>query len=927
GRVVAAINAGGPALTQDGINFSADTSFLGGSFTYTDGVSDPDEPAFNGTIYETERWGGGSGLAPVQYSIPVAPGSYTVELYFAEIIQSLAAGQRVFDVQIEGQSVLKNFDILAQTNGNASQPVVIKVPNTFSPNTFGAANAIDISFTGSVANAKVAGIVIRDATPVPPPTPFSGYGLFSLQTGLPDLVSLIVEKPSVNLDLKDKNAFQFVGTKPKDKPQDKKIGQFGTTGLEFGHGVAVDPNGNTYVTGTTSGSLFGPNQGSGDIWLAKYDKNGNQVKGLQFGSAGGDSVYQVVTDKAGNFYLAGSTGGSFVAGKQSTGGTDAWVAKYDPNGNLLWGRQIGEGSLSPTGEKLTLGFSTSGFGLQVDDNGNVYISGLSIKENPPPRALDFDVQDDSWVMKFDSNGKQQWFTQIKDPNQPAASPLATTPFFDESYDLAVDKNGNSYLVGWTQGLAKESDPGRDLLKYDAWLSKVDTNGKVVWTQQFGSTEEPGKTGLDFAWGVDTDSQGNIYVTGWTTGTVGSQNYGSYDVWLTKFTPTGTQVWAKQIGTKGDDGQFQSDIVIDAFDNIFVSGYTNNKLGSGSSDPAGNAWVGKFDTNGNNQWIQLLGVKDKADYATGLAVNNAGQVIVTGFTEGFLGTANNTGAQGAAVDAWVAQLAVKDGKLQNFIGNTGNVITISNPAPIASVDISNKLVTAAQLPNGDNVIKGTNVDYGSLLTNLAPAFDPRNSGSVPAALAKTLGNSFNSNTKVDYKGTDNDDVYFGGSADDKLSSGKGNDVLYGLAGNDKLDGGEGNDILHGGVGNDEVSGGKGNDIIYGVDFNSAKPGLAEIDTLKGDDGADLFVLGSAKQIYYLGNGKSDYALINDLKLDQGDKIQLSQYTASGSTASYSLQTDIAGLPKGTGIFANGDLIGIVKDVKGLSLSNKSVFTYV
>ncbi|MGA7936889.1 MAG: SBBP repeat-containing protein, partial [Kovacikia sp.] len=734
---------------------------------------------------------------------------------------------------------------------------------------------------------------------------FSGYALFSLQTGLPDLVSLIVEKPNVTLDLKDKY-FQFVGSKPQTKPQSQKVGQFGTTGLDFGYGVAADSKGNTFVAGSTSGSLFGPNKGSDDIWITKYDTKGNQVFALQLGSSGSDSVYGVVTDKDGNFYMAGGTSGSFVGPNQSGGGFDSWVAKYDSNGKLIWGRQVGQ--------SLTGGFSTAGFGLQVDGNGNVYLSGLAIKDNPPGSPLNFPVQDDSYVIKFDKNGNQQWFTQIKDPNQPSSSPLSQTPFFDECYDMAVDKNGNSYLTGWTQGLVKESDPGRDLLKYDAWLSKVDANGVIQWTQQFGSTD----LGVDFAWGVATDSKGNVYVTGWTTGTVGSQKFGSYDVWLTKFTPDGKQVWAKQIGTKGDDGQFLADIVIDASDNIFISGYTNDKLGSGSADPSKNAWVGKFDTNGNNQWIQLIGVKDKADYATRLAVNNSGQVIVTGFTEGFLGTSDNAGAQGAGVDAWVAQLAVKDGKLQNFVGNAGNLVSITNPTPVASIDISSRLVTADKLPNGDNRITtpGGAIDYGQLFASLAPTFDPRNPNSLPAALKNSgiLDSSMlNSTTKVKYSGTDKDDIYFGGSADDDLKGGKGVDVLYGRGGDDKLDGGDGNDILHGGTGNDEIKGGKGNDVIYGVDYNSPQPGLGEIDKLKGDDGADLFVLGDETRAYYVGKGKSDYALIDDFKLDQGDKIQL------GSTASYSLQTDIAGLPKGTGIFANGDLIGIVKDVKGLSLS--------
>jgi hypothetical protein len=720
---------------------------------------------------------------------------------------------------------------------------------------------------------------------------FSGYALFSLQTGLPDLVSLIVQKPSVTLDLKG-NYFKFVGNKPTDKPKDKKIGQFGTTGLDIGYGVASDSAGNLFVTGSTSGSLNGPSKGLSDVWLNKYDASGNQVLGLQLGSTAGDVSYNIVTDKDGNFYLVGSTGGSFVANQQSPRGSDAWVAKYDSTGKLLWGRQVGE--------SLTGGFATAGFGLQVDGGGNVYISGLAIKDNTKG-FLDFAVEDDSWVIKFDKDGNRQWFTQIKDPNQPSESPLSITPFFDESYDLALDKAGNSYLTGWTQGLVKESDPGRDLLKYDAWLSKVDTNGVIQWTQQFGSTDQ----GIDFAWATDTDSQGNIYVSGWTTGRVGSQNFGSYDVWLTKFNPDGQQLWAKQIGSSGDDGKFFGDLVIDDEDNIFLSGYTNGALGNvKTGDKTYNGWVGKFDTNGNNQWIQQIGIKDKTDYATRLAVNNAGQVIVTGFTEGFLGT-SSTQAQGAAVDAWIAQLSGTDGKLQKFSGNSGSVISISDPGPISTVDISNRLVTADKLPNGDNRINNTAVDYGRALSILTGAFDPRSPGSVPAALTELLGDSLNKTTKVDYKGTDRNDIYFGGSANDKLEGGKGDDTLYGRGGSDEINGG------------DEV------DILIGVDPGSALAGSGEIDKLKGEAGADLFVLGGADRAYYLGNGNKDYALIEDFKKDQGDKIQL-----HGNAGGYRLANDVKGLPKGTGIIstATDDLVGIVKDVKGLSLSDSTVFTF-
>lgn len=637
---------------------------------------------------------------------------------------------------------------------------------------------------------------------------FFGEAIFALQGGIPDLVGLVVSKPEVDLDLGD-DYFQFVGNKPETKPEEEKIGQLGTTGLDFGNGVAVDSTGNIYLTGSTSGPLFGNSRGFGDVWLSKYDSGANLIKGTQFGTSAGDVAYNVVTDKDGNYYLAGSTGGNLFGKDNPNSSSEAWVAKYQADGSLVWGRQVA----------LQGAFSTSGFGLQVDNGGNVYLSGLGIKENQNPEIFNFTVEDDSWVAKFNSNGDRQWLTELD------------TLFFNESYDLAVDAEGNSYFVGWTQGLVdfgafggpgnpafpqQESDPSRDLLKYDAWLTKVDTQGNIQWIQQFGSTDQ----GLEFAWAVDTDSLGNIYVSGWTTGEVGTRDKEfekseSYDGWLTKFAPDGTQQWAKQFGSPGDDGAYLADMTIDENDNIFLTGYTNDKLGSGDSDDAYNAWAARFDTSGNNSWIRQFGIKDKLDYATRVAAAG-NRLFVTGYTEGFLGTSGNEAA-GAAIDAWVAQLKIEDGKLDKFIGNFADNVVISDPSVLPVTDVSNTLVTDDKLTDGDNrILTDSTVDYGNLGLSLGNAFDPNTQNSVPTALAEALQNDpsvFGDSVEgLKLEGTDEADVLMGLVGNDELKGKKGNDTLYGLAGNDKLEGEDGDDTLYGGGGADELKGGNQNDLF-------------------------------------------------------------------------------------------------------------------
>lgn len=562
---------------------------------------------------------------------------------------------------------------------------------------------------------------------------FFGEAIFSLQQGVPDIVAYVISTPEVKLDLDDKY-FNFVGNKPQGKPAIKKIGQLGTTAIDLSLGAATDSSGNVYLTGFTNGPLQGTNKGSSDAWVAKYNSNGNKLWGKQIGSSNTDQAYSIVTDNSGNFYVAGATGGNLFSSKKSLE-SDAWVAKYDSNGNELWGKQFEAG-----------GFANPSFGLDVDEGGNVYLSGLAIKENLRPDIFNFNVQDDSWVTKFDSSGNQQWLTEIRDPS--ASFPFNITPFFDETYDVTVDKDGNSYATGWTQGLVKESDPSRSLLKYDSWVSKVNPAGKVEWIQQFGSTNQ----GLEFSWAVDTDSKGNVYATGWTTGDLGTQEGNrrsesyDYDIWIAKFLPNGTMEWAKQIGSKGDDGEYLSDMEIDSKDNIFLTGYTNDKLGKGKIDRTYNAFVAKFDTEGTNKWVQQFGSKSNLDYATGVTVDDFGKLYVTGFTDGVLGT-NTTGADAAAVDAWVAQFDIDKGKLKKYTGNSKDIISIADPGPAPMVDISKSFVTDEKLPKGDNRIDymegmDTNVnvvDYGQVGSSLGKFFNPDAQNSFSTVFANGVAN--------------------------------------------------------------------------------------------------------------------------------------------------------------------------------------------
>ncbi|NER83649.1 MAG: YncE family protein, partial [Leptolyngbya sp. SIO1D8] len=141
--------------------------------------------------------------------------------------------------------------------------------------------------------------------------------------------------------------------------------------------------------------------------------------------------------------------------------------------------------------------------------------------------------------------------------------------------------------------------------------------------------------------------------------------------------------------------------------------------------------------------------------------------------------------------------------------------------------------------------------------------------------------------------------------------------------DNLRGNNGNDVLIGGLGNDDLRGGRGHDLLIGVQVESLEPGKGEVDTLRGAQGEDTFVLGDAISVYYddgdtSSSGLTDYGRITDFNPDQKDVIRL-----HGSAEFYEL-----GISEGDThiIYKAADqaaeLIGVIQNVTGLNLTSSS-----
>jgi hypothetical protein len=197
--------------------------------------------------------------------------------------------------------------------------------------------------------------------------------------------------------------------------------QQGTTVGDGGEGLTADGTGGVYASGFTMGNLGTANAGSSDAFVSRYDSAGNLLWTRQLGTSADDASSAAAADVFGNVFIAGHTLGGL--GGPSAGDRDAFVAKYNSAGTLMWTRQIGTSSLEEA------------FGVTADELGNVYLSGYTHVD--PINATS--GKDDIFIAKYDGSGNLMWTQQLG------------TSAEERSQSISADGFGNIYAAGYTHG--------------------------------------------------------------------------------------------------------------------------------------------------------------------------------------------------------------------------------------------------------------------------------------------------------------------------------------------------------------------------------------------------------------------------------------------------------------------------------------------
>jgi type II secretory pathway pseudopilin PulG len=159
----------------------------------------------------------------------------------------------------------------------------------------------------------------------------------------------------------------------------------------------------------------------------------------------------------------------------------------------------------------------------------------------------------------------------------------------------------------------------------------------VWTRQFGTT------GNDVGYGTTTDSSGNVYTSGYTSGSLPGFTNPSppgYDAFLRKYDSDGTEIWTRQFGTTGTDNAY--DVITDASGNVYIAGYTSGVLpGQTGAGGSYDTYLRKYNSAGTELWTQQFGTTG-ADFPQRMALDSSGNIYILGDTTGAFATFTNLG---------------------------------------------------------------------------------------------------------------------------------------------------------------------------------------------------------------------------------------------------------------------------------------------
>lgn len=307
--------------------------------------------------------------------------------------------------------------------------------------------------------------------------------------------------------------------------------------------LALSPEGGAVVAGTTYAD------GAASAWIGKLDPAGEVAWQRTYGGAGEERANAIRAVAAGGYVVAGTSSSS------GAGQADAWVARLDEAGELLWQRTWGGAGADWANAVLPLadgGFLVAGYTESFGAGGR-----------------------DAWALRLDEGGTALWQRALGGPAM-------------DSFNAVEAVSGGFVLCGFSKSYGESA---ADEIP-DVWLVKLSADGEVVWQQTYGGW------GFDYGMAVRATASGDLAVTGWTSSFSELPNSAGA-VWVLSLDGDGAPRWQEILD--GDNWQEGRGLWSLADGGLIVAG-TTWSFGAGGKD----VWLLALDDAGAIRWERTYG---------------------------------------------------------------------------------------------------------------------------------------------------------------------------------------------------------------------------------------------------------------------------------------------------------------------------------
>ena len=460
-----------------------------------------------------------------------------------------------------------------------------------------------------------------------------------------------------------------------------------------GKSITHDDSNDIYITGTTTSwvgigtsgtyqSALDKVTGAPSAFIVKFNPAGQRVWGTYYG---GLSSLGITCDVASNIYITGQIGSYYYT-------YYAFLSKFNSSGNISWHIYLGDSNAR-----------TLGNGVACDASNNIYVTGNTTSTGGIATSGAHQTSfsggsnfGDAFITKFDSSGSQLWGTYYGGKSDEAGNAIA----IDADYNVYITGNTNSDS-GIATAKTYQSNIRGLSYSFNGFVAKFDSAGTLKWGTYYGGYGE------DYGYGIATYGKNDIYITGETSCKTGMATYdaqqlkltGTYHAFLAKFDSTGNLTWGTYYGGYGFAGG--SGIATDAANEVYITGYTDSagpfttpyayqtKFAGGGGD----AFLAKFTSSGKLSYGTYIGGKGlDQGYAVTTDTNN--NVYITGVTSSSTGiassgafdTSNTSGAYGT--DAFISKFDLSTNNDAGISSIVSPVISICRGVQSVQVQLEN-----------------------------------------------------------------------------------------------------------------------------------------------------------------------------------------------------------------------------------------------